>query len=456
MLTRAQNAELTGVGSGTIMGDLLRRYWIPALLSSELEADGRPRRFRLLGEDILAFRDTNGTVGLVEPLCAHRGAALYFGRNEKGGLRCAFHGWKYDVNGQCLETPNESLDNMKDKIRLVSWPAREAGGVVWAYLGPKEMMPPLPDFEWMKVPASHRLITYRVQHSNWVQGLEGGVDTSHISFLHAPLDAERPDDTVFSVAKSSLRIRMRDGHPRFETHDTDFGVMIGARRTAQKDRWDYWRISHFLMPFYNMVAPGGTDPTLPSKAWVPADDGNCVNWSITWHPTRPLVQTEIDELRRGLGAHYCDYLAEKPGPYGWALPRASADNDYLIDWDRQQKGMFSGILGVGLQDQAMQESAGPICDRTREHLGGADLAVSATRHRLRDAAEALREKGVAPPGSADGSVFLKRGAHMVIRPDQDWVKEAAHLIRSDSGMAFANANRKVEEVNAAMAEDAEA
>lgn len=129
MLTKAQNAELTSVGSGSVMGDLLRRYWIPALLSSELDIDGRPRRFRLLGEDILAFRDTDGKVGLVEPLCAHRGAALYFGRNEKGGLRCAFHGWKYDRSGKCLETPNEISDSMKDKISLVSWPAREAGGV---------------------------------------------------------------------------------------------------------------------------------------------------------------------------------------------------------------------------------------------------------------------------------------------------------------------------------------
>lgn len=452
MLDADRNQQLTTVDTSTPMGSLLRRYWLPALRSTELDRDGRPRRIRLLGEDLLAFRDTRGRVGVVEPHCAHRGAALYFGRNEDCGLRCAFHGWKYDTTGRCVDMPNElSSSSFKEKVRLLNYPTREAGGVIWAYLGPLDAsVPPLPHFEWMDVPEQNRFISYRYQYCNWVQALEGGVDTSHISFLHAPLDPHHPDESLFSVAKSSLQIRLLDGHPRFETVDTDYGVMIGARRVAEIDRWYYWRISLFLMPFYNMVAPGGSDPNLPSKAWVPVDREACINWSFAWHPTRSLREDEVEELRRGIGAHFCDYLPETPEPYGWVRPRASKENDYLIDWSRQRTGMFSGILGVGMQDQAMQETAGTICDRTREHLGAADLAVLSTRRRLLRSAEALTKEGAAPPGSQNGEVFMKRGAHMVLGPDENWVEAAGDLVDPESGLAFAEANRRVEAVNRAL------
>lgn len=453
MLTQEKNDQLTSIDQTTPMGALLRRYWLPTLLSGELEPDGRAKRIRLLGEDLLAFRDTAGSVGVIEPRCAHRGAALYFGRNEDCGLRCAFHGWKYDTHGRCVDMPNEiSSSNFKDRIQLRNYPAVEAGGVIWTYLGPRDVaLPSLPHFEWMDLPDENRFVSYRYQYCNWVQGLEGGVDTSHISFLHAPLDPDHPDDSLFSVAKSSLRIRLGDGHPRFETVDTDYGVMIGARRVAEADRWYYWRISHFLMPFYNMVAPGGDDPNLPSKAWVPVDRESCINWSFAWHPSRALRSDEIEELRRGIGAHYCDYLPEISEPYGWVRPRASADNDYLIDWSRQRTGMFSGILGVGMQDQAMQETAGPICDRTREHLGAADLAVISTRRRLMGAATSLAARNTPPPGCENGEVFMKRGAHMVLGPSDNWRDAADALVNVNTGLAFVEANRKVEEINSSLA-----
>ncbi len=186
MLTREHNEYLVRTGPGTPMGELFRRYWIPAAMSAELpENDCPPVRVKLLGEKLLAFRDSQGRLGLIDEFCAHRGVSLWFGRNEEGGLRCPYLGWKYDHTGQCVDLPSEPrASGLCQKIKLKSYPCVEKGGVIWAYMGPAGTQPPLPDFEWLNVPASHLYISKRWQESNYLQALEGGIDSSHVSFLH--------------------------------------------------------------------------------------------------------------------------------------------------------------------------------------------------------------------------------------------------------------------------------
>jgi len=185
VLTREQNDTLTQAASGTPMGQLFRRYWIPALLSEELPGpDCPPVRVKLLSERLIAFRDTQGRVGLLDEFCAHRRSSLWFARNEENGLRCAYHGWKYDVHGNCLEVPQERGTGFEQRVKLTAYPTLEQGGVIWAYMGPPERKPAPPDFEWMRAPETHRNVTKNYQANNFLQSLEGGLDTSHSSFLH--------------------------------------------------------------------------------------------------------------------------------------------------------------------------------------------------------------------------------------------------------------------------------
>lgn len=437
MLTKQENERLTRVGKGTPMGTLLRQYWIPALLSSELETDGKPMRVRLLGEDLVAYRDSGGRVGMLGELCPHRGASLYFGRNEERGLRCVYHGWKFDVTGSCIDMPNERPEtDFRHKIKHTAYRCEEAGGVIWTYMGDAATPPPLPKLEWTIVPESHRLVTKRYQECNWVQGLEGGVDSSHISFLHTPLDPEDSAEWA-EVVRATIKLRLKDKAPHFEVVDTDYGVMIGARRSADEGHY-YWRISQFLMPFYNMVPPGGKDPHCPGKFWVPIDDENTMNWSVQWHPSRPLRDDEREEIISGIGAHFVDYLPEEAKAYGNVLPVANKGNDYLIDWEKQRIKNFSGIRGVGMQDQAMQDSQGIIYDRSAEHLGSADLAVLRTRRRLMSAERDLREKGITPPGLIDPDVYMVRGMGLILPKDVSWVEGSRDTVVARPGVNYAS------------------
>lgn len=194
MLSVQENETITRVGPGTPMGELMRRYWQPTLLSWELpEPDCAPVRIRLLGEDLVAFRDTSGRVGLVGEWCAHRRTSLWLGRNEENGLRCVFHGWKYDVTGQCVDMPNELPEyDFREKVCIKAYPMQELGGVIWAYMGPKEKQPPPPSFEWTRQPETHRHVSKALEECNWLQALEGGLDSIHTSFLHRRFGGDRP------------------------------------------------------------------------------------------------------------------------------------------------------------------------------------------------------------------------------------------------------------------------
>src|SRR6266850_6133046 len=268
MLSREDNELLCRVGPGTPMGNLMRQYWIPAARSDELPApNAPPLRVRLLGESLIAFRVTSGKVGLVANSCPHRGASLFYGRNEAEGLRCVYHGWKFDVTGACVDMPSEPLEsNFSQKVRAVTYPCVERGGLIWAYLGPRPTPPPMPELEATML-AESRIQVYQ-RECNWMQALEGDIDTGHTVYLHlGSVDAsEVPPD-------SWARYALADRAPRYEVTDTDFGVMYGAYRPAEADT-NYWRIANFLFPFYAMVPTGVLGLEVRVRAWVPMDDGH--------------------------------------------------------------------------------------------------------------------------------------------------------------------------------------
>jgi phthalate 4,5-dioxygenase len=429
MLSREDNELLTGTGRGTPMGELLRRYWMPVVQSSEIEPGGRVKRVQLLTERLIVYRTPSGRPGLVAEFCPHRSASLYFGRVEADGMRCVYHGWKFGLDGQCLDMPSEPRESsFAAKVCTPAYPCVDAGGVIWAYMGPGEA-PALPELEWTLVPESRVFTSRRVQDCNWFQAMEGGIDSSHIGFLHAPLDpndrtiAEELDKASFGVG---LAVLSGDRAPRFDVRDTDYGVLIGARRAQADGRW-LWRVTQFLLPFHTMPPADIGEKIVQSHIWVPMDDTHVVNWMVTWHTERALTREEIAFHQSGRGAHVCDYAPATSEPYGDVRTAARRDNDYFMDWEAHRTKMFCGIPGFGVQDQAIQESQGPIVDREREHLGTSDTAIIQVRKRLMSAARALCERGTPPPG-LDPKAYCVRSASALLPADADWVEGARAAI----------------------------
>ena len=429
MLSRDDNELLTRTGSGTPMGELLRRYWMPVVLSSEIPAGGRVKRVQLLTERLIVYRTPSGRPGIVAEFCPHRSASLYYGRVEADGMRCVYHGWKFGLDGQCLEQPSEPRESsFASKVCTPAYPCLDAGGVIWAYMGPGSA-PALPELEWTLLPEDHVFASKRVQDCNWFQAMEGGIDSSHIGFLHAPLDpndrevAQELDKASFGVG---LAVLTGDRAPRFDVRDTDYGVLIGARRTQPDGRW-LWRVTQFLLPFHTMPPADIGEKIVQSHIWVPMDDTHVVNWMVTWHTERPLTREEIAFHQSGRGAHVCDYAPATSEPYGDIRTAANRENDYFMDWDAHRAKMFCGIPGFGVQDQAIQESQGPIVDRGQERLGTSDTAIIQVRKRLMGAARALRERGTPPPG-LDPKPYRVRSASALLPANADWVEGARSAI----------------------------
>ena len=415
MLNHEENERLTRVGRGTPIGELMRRFWMPFLVVSDLpEPDCPPIRVSLLGERLVAFRDTSGRIGLIERLCAHRCADLFFGRNEEDGLRCTYHGWKYDVEGRCVDMPTEDAESTyKDKIKLDSYPVREKGGVLWTYMGPKEQMPELPELEWTRVPETHRYSSWSIQENNYAQAIEGGIDTVHSVFLHSTLDSHRNLEKWREQGRKEGQPRqlhrVRTNPPKLYTKDTDFGLMIGGQYRG-KEGTDYWRCNLFLMPFYTMP-PGNPDRKL-CHAFVPLDDETTARWVFSWNVERPLTARELTDMRAGGYVH-----AEAiPGTH---IPLRNKSNDYLIDREIQRNLTFTGIKGTGEQDFSVQEGMGAIVDRTREHLGTSDIGIIALRKRLLKAAADLQE-GVPPHAASHGGVYRVRPGEAVLPSGAKW------------------------------------
>jgi phthalate 4,5-dioxygenase oxygenase subunit len=375
VLTREENELLTRVGPGTPMGTLMRRYWLPALLSSELEADGEPKQIKLLGERLVAFRDTSGAVGLLDENCPHRGASLAYGRNEECGLRCIYHGWKVDVHGNIVDTPSEPEDStFRHRIQQPSYATHEVAGVVWVYLGPADKRPAFPDWEWTHFRPDQIEINKVLEDCNYAQGLEGSIDSVHSDFLHS----------------SDISGRPSDHRPSFEAEDRPYGFRYAAvrRPDSEADASKYVRVTLFVAPCFVMTPlqrRGGEVEIINHQAWVPIDDEHNYFFSMRSNRKGPLINDHI-------GQYHLDEAFR---------PARNRGNKHEQDRAAMKNGNWSGIRGVSSQDFAMVESMGPIYDRTREHLGTTDVAIIRFRRWMMQTARALAE-GVDLPG-LDGS-----------------------------------------------------
>jgi len=367
------------------MGEYFRRHWLPVALSRELpEADGAPIRVRVMGEDLVAFRATDGRVGLVEPGCAHRGANLFFGRNEEGGLRCIYHGWKYDVDGRCIEMPNVPADAAyHGKVSIKAYPTRESAEMVWAYLGPREHLPAdLPQIEAATLPASHRYVSKRLQMCNWAHSMEGALDTAHFSFLHMPAPSIGKYVNPNTAAdESRLRWLRDDPMPRFTILEHEVGFAIGGARRADNGEL-YWRLTQFMLPSHSVAPSAMPGEFFQGYSWVPIDDESCWIYTYAWHPDRALTAEERARFEKG---GYGQFAELGPG----YVPLRNRTNDYLIDRADQKQRSFTGVKGIAEQDALAQDSQGLIADRTREHLSATDIGIVRFRRLMLSEAAAL-------------------------------------------------------------------
>ena len=414
MLSREDNELLCRIGPGTPMGNLMRQYWVPAALSSELPSrDGAPLRVRLLGEDLIGFRASSGAVGLIQNNCPHRGMSLFYGRNEDDGLRCVYHGWKFDRAGRCVDMPGEMPDSeFKEKVKARAYPCVERGGLVWAYLGPRATPPPLPELEPNMIPGGGIQVYQR--ECNWMQALEGDIDTGHTVFLHlGKVDPEH------APAGSWSRYALATRALRFEVADTDFGVMYGAYRPADPDTY-YWRIANFLFPFWAMVPTGVLGLEVRARCWVPMDDEHTLAISLGRFPGGSMKagRQTVSPV---------ETLPNTTDWYGRFRAVANARNDYFIDREQQKEDSYTGIGSIFLQDQAATESMGPLYDRTQERLGSSDVMVIRTRKRLIDAARALRDREQVPPGVDDPGVYAVRSGGVILPRGANWIDATAEL-----------------------------
>lgn len=412
-----ENHLLTHVGPGTAMGALLRQYWIPALMPDELVAGGAPVRLRLLGENFLAFRSPDGEVGVTDHQCAHRCASLFYGRNEEGGIRCVYHGWKFARNGQCIEMPSEPPEtDYKARVKIRALQVTEKYGVVWVYMGDRATPPPLPHFDWDELEDGHTLsVSFMMRECNWLQALEGDVDTCHVGFLH--LGAASPDD--FEEGSINYYRQLPENlAPRYEAIETDYGNIYCAYRPAGPGEL-YHRIGQFAMPFWTM-APSEPLDHIRARAWVPIDDHHSM-LIVIGGPRSATTLTKEGKTLPGTS----DPIKFLPNTTDW-LGRFRIEenprNDHLISRDVQRDGSYTGIQGIPVQDQAITESMGPIVDRTREHLGTSDRMIILTRRRLMRAATALRDHGTVPPEVDDVEAYHHVRAGFAVLPhDRDWL-----------------------------------
>ncbi len=421
MLSKERNELLTQTGPGTPMGDLFRCYWQPVLLSEELPApDCPPVRVQICSERLIAFRDSRNRLGLIDEFCAHRRVSLWFGRNEKSGLRCPYHGWKYDVTGNCIEVPSEEDPKFCAQIKLTAYPLVEKGGVLWAYMGDPNKKPPLPEYEFSNVSSEQRFISKRIQECNWLQAMEGGIDSSHVSFLHS---GALNTDPLFKGSKGN-KYNFADLRPVFEVVEHDGGLLIGARRNAEKDHY-YWRVTQWVMPSFTMIPPRADHP-VHGHFWVPIDDQNCWTWSYDYKASRELTNKERTAMENGEGIH-CEYI---PGTF---IPRANKSNDYLMDREAQRTGVsYSGVHGIAIQDSSLQESMGPICDRTKEKLAPTDRGIMLARRKLLHAVKALQEEGTQPPG-VDPQTHKVRSASFLLPKNQNYSDAAQEYLQAHPG-----------------------
>jgi nitrite reductase/ring-hydroxylating ferredoxin subunit len=446
MLSLQDNELLTRVGPGTPMGEMMRQYWVPALPSSEFPApDSPPKRMRLLGENLVMFRDSNGKVGCIAESCPHRGASLFFGRNEEAGLRCVYHGWKFDVTGACVDMPSEPAEsNFKNKVKARAYPARDVNHMVWVYMGPREVPPPFPAFEINTLPPEYVAPpSIMMEEANWLQNLEGDTDSNHLDYLHSRLDAYRlrmfGEEPVEPAKPGLFNMVWSDKIPRLDVRTTPYGCYYTAKRTWDDDpRYEWHRINQFIFPFHTMIT-GANGVTL--RSFVPLDD----EWAMLITQRGSLIEPIHDmaaavpiNLEKSIG-----FVERTSDPRTYFYTKANKHNDYWRDYEAEKSKLVCGVPPIGnLQDRAMtelmsNERGEVIYDRSHEHLGSLDVMVITVRRQLLRAVKAMRDNGVLPPNVDDVSLDRVRHATVILPHGADWVAETEKLRDSEAGLPVA-------------------
>lgn len=423
MLSQEDNEILCRVGPGTPMGDLMRQYWVPMAASTELPKDtATPIRIRLLGENLVAYRLKGGEVGLIQDACPHRAASLYLGRNEGDGIRCVYHGWKFDREGVCTDMPSEPPDsNFKNKVRARAYPCQERGGLIWTYLGSADILPPLPDIEGNAAPGGE-VTQQMMRECNYMQALEGDIDTLHFAFLHT--GHLEPGDAALNGNMLDIQIHHR--HADLDVRETEFGTLYGASRPAGLGM-NYWRIAGFMFPFYTLIPPFTLAGNRWTRAWVPMDDNHTMFFHMMApplgeqdaHPEAANIDMRFDKGAEKLPDEPWNFFGRARSIYGqrngWGLDRR------LVD----ERTSYTGLPGVHLEDQAVTESMGDIVDRAEEHLGTSDKMIIVTRRRLLRAAKALRREGTSPPGVTNPEIYRQRSGGILLPEGVDWYEASA-------------------------------
>lgn len=401
-MTREDNDLLTRVEKGAPMGRMLRQhYWVPAVLSSRLEADGAPVRVRLFGDNFVAFRATDGRVALLDEACPHRGASLALARNANCALQCVFHGWKISVSGELLEMPNEPHKprELAKRVKVRHYRAIEGAGLVWAWLGEGEAPPP-PDFEWMNLPATHAVSCGAELPCNWLQGVEATIDSSHIPLLHASWAAATSTDFGKTTANTAVR---------YEHDETPYGYRLAALRDLADGRC-LARVTEYIAPYYALIAPidqGANQDRIVIIA-VPIDDENLIQWYIYYNPTRPL-----DSILRTRRANTWPMCGGIPG---------GPESTWGQDRNAMKHGNSTGFYDIPVEDFVVAVSMGPIVDRTKEFLCSADQGVVRVRRLLLASLQAFL-KGETPKTAKTESMHyrdIRSVGGTLPNTDADW------------------------------------
>jgi phthalate 4,5-dioxygenase oxygenase subunit len=371
------------------MGQLMRRHWLPLCMAEEVpQKDGAPVRSRLLGEDLIIFRDTNGKLGVLGEHCPHRGASLAFGRNEERGLRCLYHGWKFDVEGRVVDMPSEAPGACERlKMQHLWYPSREGGGFIWVWMGPREAMREFEPPAWAPTPGARISIVKMHAACNWAQVLEGSIDSAHSSSLHS---TNMPAGEVEgSTATDSSWVRPSvDKAPKMQFEPTGYGFRYAAIRQPIRnpDTDQYIRTTLFIAPFTVLIPPN--DRYRLAQMLVPLDDVNTMFYWVAWHPD-PKKGISQEAWRKFCGATVGIDLDSSYRKI------RNLSNNYLQDREAMKRGDFTGIQGIPTQDMAMWESMGPIADRSRDQPGQSDVAVVQFRRMMVAAAKKFQEGGPA-------------------------------------------------------------
>lgn len=406
------------------MGSFMREFWIPACMSSELERDKAPTRLMILGEKLIAFRDSNGRVGVLDHRCPHRCASLFFGRNEEAGLRCVYHGWKFDVEGNCLDMPNVPPKfEFSPRVKAKAYRTMERAGLVWIYMGNAVEPPPMPQLDALLLDPEVLSLSCAQRECNWLQSMEGDIDTSHFGFLHVGSVADEDVDPHALDASTVL-----NRQPEYFCKETDWGTMYTGYRDAPAPDTTYYRFSQFHLPFWTQFPDGAFEDHVVACANVPMDDEHTMLFFVIYKGRSESMRrlkdgSPIPGLEYEANGGPPPYEPNDSGWYGRWRRKQRASNDYLIDREAQERNNYSGIQTLFSQDSAMVESMGEIVDRTLEHLAPSDIMINRTRRSLLKAVRSHMNDGSVPEVLTNPSLSRGVRSGSFLGPKTtDWIK----------------------------------